>query len=328
MKASVDPVRLADQNWRAHGWDTGPYLSAALSVYRTDEHIRQCDDAALRPHGLTRARHEALAVLYFSRRGEMPLGKLGQRLLVHPTSVTTTVDTLERLGLAERVAHPTDRRTTLGRISPAGRRAMERSCALMAEARCGLATLDDDAAEQLFRVLLKVRAAAGDVTSGDGADDPVLVAERNWEARGWTARPHFRASLSVYRTSELIRLSNETALRPLGLTHVRHEALALLYFSQQGEMPMGKLGQRLLVHPTSATSIVDALERQGFVERSPHPADRRAMLARITPAGRAAIETSNRSMAEAHFGLAALAPTQARRLTTILRKVRSDTDAR
>ena len=35
-----DPIRVADNHWRAHGWDTGEHFVAALSIYRTDELIR------------------------------------------------------------------------------------------------------------------------------------------------------------------------------------------------------------------------------------------------------------------------------------------------
>ena len=150
----------------------------------------------------------------------------------------------------------------------------------------------------------------------------MLTAERNWAAHGWAAGPYFRTSLSIYRTAELIRQSNESALRPHKLTHVRHEALAVLYFSRHGEMPMGKLGERLLVHPTSVTSTVDTLERLGLVERVAHPTDRRATLARITARGRRAVELSNDGMTETRYGLAALTSTQARRVTRILSAVR------
>ena len=196
-----DPVVVAVDNWRTHGWETGSYFAAGLSIYRVDDLIRLSDEAALRPHKLTRSRHEALAVLFFSRHGEMPLGKLGERLLVHPTSVTTTVDTLERLGLVKRVGHPSDRRATLARITAKGRRAMEETCRIMADARCGLAALGEREAERLFRILVKVRADAGDVKrdaarrDGDpeiAVEDSVLVAERNWESQGWAARPFFR----------------------------------------------------------------------------------------------------------------------------------------
>jgi DNA-binding MarR family transcriptional regulator len=319
---SGDPVVVADAYWRAHGWDSGPYFRAALSIYRTNELIRLFDEAALGPHGLTRSRHEALAVLYFSRHGEMPLGKLGAHLLVHPTSVTSTIDTLERLGHVERVAHPTDRRATLARITARGRAAMEQSCQMMADGSGGLWALSQNQARRLFTLLKPVRAAAGDL--GDGIRDPVLAAERNWKSRGWDTGDYFRAALSIYRTDELIRLSNSTALDPHGLTRARHEALAVLYFSRHGEMPLGKLGAHLLVHPTSVTSTVDTLERLGYVKRVAHPTDRRATLARITAKGRRAIEESNRDMVAARFGLGALAEEQAEAVFTILSKVRME----
>ena len=323
-----DPVVIADDHWRAHGWDSGPYFRAGLSIYRTDELIRLFDAAALDPHGLTRSRHEALAVLYFSRHGEMPLGKLGERLLVHPTSVTSTVDALERLGHVERVAHPTDRRATLARITAKGRRAMEQSCRMMAEGQSGLEGLSGRQATRLFTILRKVRDDAGDIrpVNNAGEPDPVLVADRNWKSRGWGTGPYFRTSLSVYRTSELTRLSNDAALAPHRLTQSRHEALAVLYFSRHGEMPLGKLGKRLLVHPTSVTSTVDALERLGHVKRVAHPTDRRATLARITPKGRRAIEASNSGMVEAKFGLGAMSEAEAEAVFTILAKVRHEAD--
>ena len=157
-----DPIFAAAENWRRHGWD-GPHFMAALSIVRAEELIRQSNDRALRPHRLTHARHEALALLYFSRNGEMPLGKLSQRLLVHPTSVTSTIDALERLGLVKRVAHPTDRRATLARITPQGRRAIEQSCQEISETNHGLHALSAADLKSLYRILTKVRAAAGDL---------------------------------------------------------------------------------------------------------------------------------------------------------------------
>ena len=59
----------------------------------------------------------------------------------------------------------------------------------------------------------------------------------------------------------------DAVLRPLDLTFARYEILRLLSFSQAGAMPMTRLGSLLQVHPTSVTSAVDRLERQGFVER-------------------------------------------------------------
>ena len=79
-------------------------------------------------------------------------------------------------------------------------------------------------------------------------------------------------------------------LRPLELTFARYEVLRLLSFSSAGAMPMTRLGSLLQVHPTSVTSAVDRLERQGFVERQRQDDDRRVVLAAITDAGLAVVE--------------------------------------
>ena len=74
------------------------------------------------------------------------------------------------------------------------------------------------------------------------------------------------------------------------LTFARYEVLRLLSFSSAGAMPMTRLGSLLQVHPTSVTSAVDRLERQGYVERQRQDDDRRVVLASITDAGRAVVE--------------------------------------
>ena len=105
----------------------------------------------MRPVRLTSAKHEALAIVYFSRHGELSLGRLGQRLLVHPTSVTSTVDALERLGLLRRIRHPTDRRAMLARITPKGRRAVQQTCATLGAQHSGLDALGADEAQRAVR---------------------------------------------------------------------------------------------------------------------------------------------------------------------------------
>jgi DNA-binding MarR family transcriptional regulator len=156
-----DPVVKADDNWRQRGWPYGARFRAALSMRQVDDMLRARDAANLQPFQLTSSRHEALAVLYFSRDGQMSLGTLGQRLMVHPTSVTATVDTLERLGFVERAAHPSDRRQTLARITSSGRDVMEQACQVIAGDEFGLGALSDGEAETLYMLLKKVRHTAG-----------------------------------------------------------------------------------------------------------------------------------------------------------------------
>jgi DNA-binding MarR family transcriptional regulator len=153
--------------------------------------------------------------------------------------------------------------------------------------------------------------------------DPVEEAVAQWHAHGWEGGERLRAALSIIRVEELIRAASTEVLRPLQLSYSRHELLSLLYFSSRGELPLGKLSERLMVHPASVTTTVDSLVKLGFVERVPHPTDRRGTLARITPEGRERIEASTPELVERRFGLDALSEEEARTLTELLRKVRA-----
>src|SRR3954452_9541680 len=95
-------------------------MRGATSIMRAQQLLLGRFDAILRPHGLTFARYEALVLLYFSRKGALPMRVMGERLQLHPTSVTNIVDRLESDGLVRRTPHPTDRRTTLVEITDAG----------------------------------------------------------------------------------------------------------------------------------------------------------------------------------------------------------------
>ena len=118
--------------------------------------------------------------------------------------------------------------------------------------------------------------------------DPIAEARRHWEAR-WDAEPSqaMAAVTSVMRAQQVLMARLNALLRPHGLTFPRYEALMLLSFTRAGALPLGKIGERLQVHRTSVTNIIDKLEADGLVRRVPHSEDRRATLAEITDAGRA-----------------------------------------
>ena len=101
-------------------------------------------------------------LLSFSRDGSLPLGKIGKRLQVHPTSVTNLIDGLERLRYVARAPHPSDRRTTLARITDQGRDIAGAATAALHEIRFGTEPLRNRELEALSRVLSRVRVAAGD----------------------------------------------------------------------------------------------------------------------------------------------------------------------
>ena len=117
-----DPIDEAARQWGKH-WDGVPAMHAVTSLMRVQQLVIGRLDALLKPHGLTFARYEALVLLVFSSRGSLPLGKMGERLQVHPTSVTSIVRRLEAAGLVVATAHPEDGRAVLAEITAGGPRA-------------------------------------------------------------------------------------------------------------------------------------------------------------------------------------------------------------
>ena len=151
--------------------------------------------------------------------------------------------------------------------------------------------------------------------------DPIDEAAHQW-GRRWDAVPAMHAVTSLMRVQQLVLGRLDAILKPHGLTFARYEALVLLCFSSRGSLPLGKMGERLQVHPTSVTSIVDRLEAAELVVRRRHPDDGRAVLAEITPAGREAVEVATADLVGAEFGLGALDESGLRALSDLLRPVR------
>lgn len=130
------------------------------------------------------------------------------------------------------------------------------------------------------------------------------------------------AVTSVMRVQQVLLSRVEDTLKPYGLTFAAYEALRLLAFSRRGSLPMGKMGERLMVHPASVTNAITRLEHRGLVERRLSPADRRVVLATITPAGQALVREATEALNHASFGLPGLTADQAAEITSGLRTVR------
>jgi DNA-binding MarR family transcriptional regulator len=131
------------------------------------------------------------------------------------------------------------------------------------------------------------------------------------------------AVTSVMRAQQILLGRLNEALDPFGLTFARYEALMLLHFSRAGSLPLGKMGARLQVHPASVTNLVDGLERAGYVQRTPHPSDRRMTLATITESGREVAQDATEALHEMRFGTEPLGDEALSAVTEILRQARA-----
>jgi DNA-binding MarR family transcriptional regulator len=158
-----DPIEMARQQWVDHGWGAAAEGMAAItSLMRAHQIALARVETALKPLGVTFARYEVLMLLYFSRRGSLPMKVIGSRLQVHPTSVTNAVDRLEDAGLVTRSTHPDDRRAILVALTPSGRRLAEEATAVLNAEVFSQPDLSAHDLAQLVDVLTRLRRSAGD----------------------------------------------------------------------------------------------------------------------------------------------------------------------
>lgn len=163
-----DVIAQARANWESAGWgDVADGMVAITSVMRAHQIMLAKVENALRPYQLSFSRFELLRLLAFSRSGALPITKASDRLQVHVTSVTSAIRRLETAGLVDRVPHPTDGRTTLVRITDAGRVTVEDATVTLNDevfADIGMSTEESRA---LVAAIDTLRRTAGDYSLDD-----------------------------------------------------------------------------------------------------------------------------------------------------------------
>jgi DNA-binding MarR family transcriptional regulator len=164
VRLPFDPIARASELWRARWGEESRSVSmaTATSVMRVQQLLLGRFDAIAGRHGLTFARYEALVLLAFSREGRLSMSRIGERLMVHPTSATNIVQRLVASGMVERVPNPDDRRGAFAVITASGLEAMEAVTADLEAADFGLDMLDDEQHATLFDLLRAVRVGARD----------------------------------------------------------------------------------------------------------------------------------------------------------------------
>jgi DNA-binding MarR family transcriptional regulator len=176
-----DPIARAAEIWQ-HRFGPSAAMAAVTSVMRAQQILLGELDRILRPHGLTFARYEALVLLSFSRRGALPLRVIGERLMVHPTSVTNTIGRLEKQGMVVRRPNPRDGRGTLAEITASGRDVVQRATGDLMAADFGLTGYADGQLTEIFGLLRGLRLAAGDFTADAPAPETAAPAAKAAEA--------------------------------------------------------------------------------------------------------------------------------------------------
>ena len=117
-------------------------------------------DRCLRPLRLSFAGYNILMVLLL--RDSLSIAEIGDRLRVHPTSISSALDRLELEGYAIRERDSHDGRISRPALTPAGRRVALQSTLCLSNDVFQALGLPDDQVRVLLRTLRALRANAGD----------------------------------------------------------------------------------------------------------------------------------------------------------------------
>lgn len=100
------------------------------------------------------------------------------------------------------------------------------------------------------------------------------------------------------------------------------QCYALEGLVRRGDMTLNDLAAYLYLDKSTASRVVDALERKGYVTRSPHPEDGRALLLEATRAGRTLEGRIRESILAEERGLVAdFAPEVRKAMTQLIRRL-------
>ncbi len=116
-----------------------------------------------------------------------------------------------------------------------------------------------------------------------------------------------------------IRTAADARLRGSGLSFAAYKLMRALENSDQS---MREVSEILHVSPRTITDMIDGLEARGLVARSPHPADRRITLLRLTEDGRRQLTAAAALAEQSHLAaISGLSPQDQEALTDLLDRV-------
>jgi DNA-binding MarR family transcriptional regulator len=125
---------------------------------------------------------------------------------------------------------------------------------------------------------------------------------------------------SLRRIFKAIQKYSEDVLKEFGVTGPQLWALRVVY--TEGQLSMGKLSERMHLHMSTISGIVDRLESKGYVERKRDAVDRRVVKISLTKAGRKLVQNApEAAQGKLLYGLESLSARQVRVICSSLQKV-------
>ena len=165
--------------------------------------------------------------------------------------------------------------------------------------------------------------------TGKSISDAVDILASNYSSAFPTADVEaFRTHLAVVRTgTKLSQSVSQYLAANFNINTSRYSLLRALYFTPDKRLPQSEVARAMNVTSPNVTQLIDALEREGLVERVVSETDRRVSYAQLTDEGRAKcailVPAMARFMQETSSGISR---DEMRELTALLAKLRTSLD--
>jgi DNA-binding MarR family transcriptional regulator len=132
-----------------------------------------------------------------------------------------------------------------------------------------------------------------------------------------------RAGFLVHDVSRLRRTAFDQRVKPLGITRSQWWVLANLSRHEGEDMMQIQLARLLDVGKVTLGGLVDRLEENGFVTRTPDKSDRRSKRVSVSAKGRALVQKMNLIALEMNNQIMrGISPSQQRELEEMLAKMK------
>src|SRR5579872_6124525 len=135
--------------------------------------------------------------------------------------------------------------------------------------------------------------------------------------------PEEDAFLDLLRTCDLLSRGPAQLLKAEDLSSTQYNVLRILRGTPEG-LPCGEIACRMITRDPDVTRLLDRLEKRGLISRCRETADRRTVMARITPEGLKLLARLDAPVQSGHQKqLGHLGQKRLRELTELLQAARS-----
>ena len=140
------------------------HVVASAAILRAFKILSARVEAELDVLGLTMPRYEVLGLLAANPDGHMSPTELSRATLLHPATMTHTVNALEKRKLIRRRPKPSDKRVLLAEITPLGRKVVNTANRALTRISFGAGDLSDDDATEVAIRLSRMHPATDEIT--------------------------------------------------------------------------------------------------------------------------------------------------------------------